>query len=203
MPADITGPASSGTISRRGGWQAAALVSLLLVVVLIVAGCSKSTASTSTSGVQTGNGASVAATASGTQCPTSNTTAFAKTQFVLHAGLGFGAFHRYIYKPFKAGAFQSGARGRIVAFGKAGVAALFIKREVRLASDDVKANPTLCKLIATPLQDIADHISGAVSSLKGGDVSAITGVEQTLQSVEGKAASADTTIQENANAPLS
>jgi len=24
--------------------------------------------------------------------------------FVLHAGLAFGAFHRWIYKPFKAGA---------------------------------------------------------------------------------------------------
>jgi len=31
----------------------------------------------------------------------------AKTKFVLHAGLAFGAFHRYIYEPFRSGAFTS------------------------------------------------------------------------------------------------
>jgi len=30
-------------------------------------------------------------------------------KFVLHAGLALGAFHRYIYKPFKAGPFTSGS----------------------------------------------------------------------------------------------
>jgi hypothetical protein len=121
---------------------------------------------------------------------------------VLHTGLAFGAFHRYLYKPFRAGAFQKGAHGRIVAFAKAGASALFIKREIRLASEDVKANPSLCKLVAAPMQDIGDKISDAVSSLKSGDVSGITGIEQTVQSIEGKAASTGNTIQEDENAPL-
>ena len=30
---------------------------------------------------------------------------FAKTKFVLHAGLAFGAVHRYIYKPYRSGGF--------------------------------------------------------------------------------------------------
>jgi hypothetical protein len=42
-------------------------------------------------------------------CPTSNTKSFAKTKFVLHAGLAFGAFHRYLYKPYQAGTFNKGA----------------------------------------------------------------------------------------------
>jgi uncharacterized protein YceK len=184
---------------------------LPLLILGLVTGC-KSSSSTTGSGQGTSTSQSPlasgtasdsgsATTASG-DCPTSNTTNFAKTKFVLHTGLAFGAFHRYLYKPFRAGAFQSGAHGRLLAFGKAGAAALFIKREIRLASEDVKANPSLCKLVAAPMQDIADKISGAVSSLKSGDVSAITGIEQTVQSVEGKSASAGTTIQEDENAPL-
>jgi hypothetical protein len=184
---------------------------LPLLVLGLVTGCksSSSTAgggqatSTSQSPLSSGTASdSGSATTASAECPTSNTTNFAKTKFVLHTGLAFGAFHRYLYKPFRAGAFQKGANGRILAFAKAGASALFIKREIRLASEDVKANPSLCKLVAAPMQDISDKISGAVSSLKGGDVSAITGIEQTVQSVESKAASNGTTIQEDENAPL-
>lgn len=181
-----------------------------LLVLGLVTGCKSSTsasgggqgASASQSSTDTGSTPTGSSSGSSTDCPTSNTTNFAKTKFVLHAGLAFGAFHRYIYKPFKAGSFQSGAHGRILALGKAGVSALFIKREVRLAAEDVKANPTLCKAIAAPLQDIGDHISDAVSSLKSGDVTAITGLEKTVQSIKGKAASSGNTIQEDPNAPL-
>lgn len=189
-----------------------------LVLLGLLAGCKSGTSAsgggqasaTSTSQASSASGAASAAssdsgsaTNAAATCPTSNTTGFAKTKFVLHTGLAFGAFHRYLYKPFKAGTFQSGAHGRITAFIKAGASALFIKREVRLASEDVKANPTLCKLIAAPLQDLGDKISGAVSSLKGGDASGINGIEQTVQGVESKASSAGFPIQEDANAPLS
>ena len=96
--------------------------------------------------------------------PTSNSTSFAKTKFLLHAGLAFGAFHRYLYKPLQAGTYKSGADGRIKAFLKAGLAALYIKREVRLAYSDVTANPTLCKAIAAPLRSVGDKISAAVTN---------------------------------------
>lgn len=129
-------------------------------------------------------------------------TTFAKTKFVLHSGLAFGAFHRYIYKPLRAGQFKSGTHGRIAGFVKAGLAALFVKREVRLAYDDVKANPTLCKLIAEPLQTLGDKISQAVTALKGGDASAVNGLEQSVQDLKTKASSNGTTIQEDPNAPL-
>ncbi len=90
----------------------------------------------------------------------------------------------------------------MAAFAKAGLAALFIKREVRLAYEDAKANPTLCKVIAAPLQAVGDKISGAVTALKGGDTSGIGGVEQSVQDVKNKAASTGTAIADNPNAPL-
>ena len=182
----------------------AAMMSLFLVG-LVATGCKSSTpASPSSAGTSS---ASVAAGPSGsapaaTDCPTSNTKTFAKTKFVLHTGLAFGAFHRYLYKPYQAGKFKSGAHGRISAFVKGGLAALYIKREVRLASTDVAANPTLCKAIGGPLRSIGDGIQSAVSKLKGGDASALTAIQATVSAVEGNAAKNGSTVTENANAPL-
>lgn len=178
-----------------------------LLFVALVAGCTSKSKSTgggiTASSPPLGTSTSQSATSS-TACPTSNTTSFAKTKFVLHAGLAFGAFHRYIYKPLKAGTFTSGSKlSKVKVFAKAGLAALFIKREVRLTYEDAKANPTLCKVIATPLQAIGNTISDAVARLKGGDTSGITAVESSVQAVESKASSTGAAIQEDANAPLS
>jgi hypothetical protein len=135
-------------------------------------------------------------------CPTSNTVSFAKTKFVLHSGLAFGAFHRYLWKPYKGGTFQKGAKGRIGAFIKGGLAALFIKREIRLASQDVKANPTLCKAIAAPLASIGDSVQGAFDKLKGGDASGLTNVNSSISSVEGNSSKDGVAITENDNPDL-
>ena len=186
--------------------KAVAAVMSLLMVALLVGGC-KSSATSSSSAAQT-SASSLAAGASATtgsstaDCPSSNTTNFAKTKFVLHAGLAFGAFHRYLYKPFQAGTYKSGAHGRILAFVKAGLAALYIKREVRLAYGDVTANPTLCKVIAAPLRSVGDDISAAVTKLKGGDPSGITAIQSTVTSVESSSSANGDAVQEDANAPL-
>ena len=147
-------------------------------------------------------GGSASATGSAPSCPTSNTTNFAKSKFVLHSGLAFGAFHRYLYKPFQAGTFKSGAHGRTLALVKAGAAALFIKREVRLAYEDVQANPTLCKSIGQPLQQIGDKVQDAVDGLKQGNFSPISILEGAISGVESKSSSAGTPIQENDNPSL-
>lgn len=190
-----------------------ALVAVLLVGFLATgcksssstgaAGSASSVAASATSGVGSAAAGGSSASSSASNCPTSNTTSFAKTKFVLHAGLAFGAFHRYLYKPYKAATFSKGANGRLVAFAKAAAAALFIKREVRLASEDAQANPTLCKAIVTPLQSIGDKIGGAVSSLKSGDASGITSVESAVQTVEGSAKNDGAPITEDENAPIS
>jgi hypothetical protein len=199
-------------------------VSIMLVLALFAGGCGKSATSSAAGGTTTtapastdtnsgaaastaGGAASSASASTGdgstTDCPTSNTTSFAKTKFVAHAGLAFGVFHRYLYKPYRAGTFTSGGtRSKVLAFAKAGAAALFIKREVRLASEDVKANPTLCKVVAAPLASLGDSISGAVDKLKGGDVSGLTAANSAIAAVESGAQGSGTTITEDPNAKI-
>ena len=184
------------------------LIALILPLALI-AGCGPSSNSAAgQASSSAGANGQVPADPSGTSadsqpidtsCPATNTTSFAKTKFVLHSGLAFGAFHRYLYKPYKAGTFQKGAKGRITGFIKGGLAALFIKREIRLATVDVKANPTLCKAIAAPLGKIGDGIKSAFDKLKGGDTSGIDGVNSQISSVEGSSQQDGVPIKEDDN----
>lgn len=144
-----------------------------------------------------------AAQAEDTSCPASNTTAFAKTKFVAHTGLAFGTFHRWIYKPAKAGTFKKGAKGRITAFVKGGLAALFIKREVRLALADAKANPTLCKTISAPLGKLGDTVQSAFDKLETGDSSGVDGLNTLISQTEDTSKSQGVQITENENGDLS
>ena len=112
------------------------------------------------------------------------------------------AFHRYLYKPFKAGTFKKGASGRFCSFIKGGLAALFVKREIRIASEDVKANPTLCKLLAKPLAKFGDLMGGLVNNLEGGDITSIGAAEETLNTITSLAGGKGVIIQEDANASL-
>jgi hypothetical protein len=104
--------------------------------------------------------------------------------------------------PTRPGTFKKGASGRITAFVKGGLAALFIKREIRLASQDVKANPTLCKAIAAPLGKIGDTVQAAFDKLKSGDASGVTNVNSLVSSVEGTSKTDGVPITENDNPDL-
>ncbi|MFW0788340.1 hypothetical protein [Gordonia sp. CPCC 205333] len=172
---------------------------LAMTLVLLVGGCKSDDAASSSTGAT--NSASADSASGDFTCPEKNTIKFAKTKFVTHAGLGFGAFHRWIYKPARNSGFKKGADGRIKAFVKAGAAALFVKREVRLASEDAKANPTLCKAVVSPLKSISDKISGAVTKAKSGDASAINSLESDVKNVMSSSQKQGDTItpDENAN----
>jgi hypothetical protein len=177
---------------------------LLVLLPLLLVGCGPK------GGTQTGaqaDPADPAGTSADAQpvdgsCPSSNTIAFAKTKFVLHSGLAFGVFHRYLYKPYKAGTFAKGADGRITAIVKGGLAALFVKREIRLASEDVKANPTLCKAIAAPLAKIGNGVKDAFDKLKGGDPSGIEDANSAITNIESTSGKDGVAITENENADL-
>jgi hypothetical protein len=121
---------------------------------------------------------------------------------LLHAGLAFGAFHRYLYKPFRAGTFHSGAHGRLVAFVKAGLATVFIEHEIRLTAGDVQANPTLCKLIASPLRSLTADVSGTVSQLRAGNTTAVEGAQSSLGSITSLAKSKGASIVDNASTSI-
>ncbi len=175
------------------------LVVSLTLMGFLAGGCKSS--STSAAGSGTSASASAGTSAAATSCPT-EASGFAKTKFVSHVALGFGAFHRYIYKPYQAGTFRSGAHGRLAAFVKAGLAALFIKREIRLAGVAAQNSPALCKLILSPLRTVSETIQNAVSKLKGGDASGIAAVQNGISQVKSNASSQGVNITENANAPL-
>ncbi len=180
-----------------------AVVGIILMATLVGAcGKSSTTAASSAGGAAAGVSAASNTGAEPGTCPTSNTIKFAKTKFVAHAGLAFGAFSRYLYKPFKAGTFAKGAKGRIKGFIKAGLAALFIKREVRLAAKDVQANPTLCKAIAAPIRKFYGTITSLVSKVKGGDTKSIQDAQSSLTSVASSAKNQGTGIAPNENASI-
>ncbi len=94
---------------------------------------------------------------------------FAKTKFLLHAGLAFGAFHRYIYKPLRHGALHSGAPGRIRVLLKGAAAAAFAVHELRLAHDDALSS-NLLRPLANRIDSLGARLSGLVSGLRSGSV---------------------------------
>jgi hypothetical protein len=150
-------------------------LALVLVVLCLtgaaLSGCGSSSASTSGSG-------------GGAQ----STVHFAKTKFLLHAGLAFGAFHRYIYKPFRAGVFSHPFLHKLSLI-KAGLAALFIRHELRIAATDVRASPALRRLFS-PLTAVANKIGSLRHDITSGSVGsgALNGVQSQLSSVGSTAA---------------
>jgi hypothetical protein len=103
---------------------------------------------------------------------------FANTKFVLHMGLAFGAFHRYIYKPLKAGQLRSGAPHRLRILAKGALAAAFIVHELRIAREDALSSNQLRPLLGK-LDNMEARIRGLIPGLKNGsaDAQAISGTE--------------------------
>jgi hypothetical protein len=170
------------------------LLSVLLVLgVLALAGCGSSSNSTSSSGSSTSD--ATASTAAST-----NPTHLATAKFVLHAGLAFGAFHRYIYEPLKAGEFKSLLRHKLAVI-KASAAAVFVVHELKLAGAAAQASPLLMKLVPQ-LAVLTSGFQGALKRLKSNTFkpaeieTALPGIE----SIKGAAASAGATIIETAPA---
>jgi hypothetical protein len=142
-------------------------LTLLLVLVCTVAaaaaaGCGSNSSSTST-------GASAATSAAATASGGSSSTSFAKTKFVIHAGLALGAFHRWIYKPVKAGALKHPLSHKLTLV-KAGLAAAFVYHELKLAANDTKSSKVLSTLFA-PLTLAAEKLNSLKSSIVGGSAS--------------------------------
>jgi hypothetical protein len=131
------------------GIRSLALVLVLIALAVGTAGCgSKTVAVTSANGSVTTR--------------TVPDVHFAKTKFVLHMGLAFGAFHRYVYKPYKAGALGSGAQGRVKALLKAASGAVFAVHELKTARDDALSDSRL-----RPLAEKVERLLFKLTSLGG------------------------------------
>jgi hypothetical protein len=164
------------------------VVVLLVMVALAAAGCGSSSSSSAAGGSSSGS-TSTSSTPNVGRLPT--------VKFVLHAGLAFGAFHRYIYKPFKAGAFSGGLFKHKLTVVKAGLAGLFVYHELKLAVMDAQASPKLAKLVA-PVTALADKIKSIGSSVKSGkpDASSLSSANGDITSVSGLASAAGLPVRD-------
>ena len=198
-----TSPSGAVRPSRR---LLAVLVTAILLTSLLVAYEGESSAaplshsSAITATVSAASNAGSNGVEPGT-CPTHSTKSFAKTKFLLHSGLAFGSFHRWIYKPYRSGGFSSSNHKRVLAFVKAAAAGAFVVHEVRQAAQAAQADPTLCKAIAAPLRSFYNHVQSIAGRIKHGDTSGITEAQQSLSSASSISSSHGLPIKENQNAP--
>ncbi len=106
--------------------------------------------------------------------PTPSTSAgrqkFAKTRFVANAGLAAGATDQWIVKPWRAGTFKKGAKGRKAALVKAGLAGTFAYNRLKAAVRNAQGDPKLSKALA-PLASGIDALKSLPAKLRKGDES--------------------------------
>jgi hypothetical protein len=162
------------------------LVVICCIAVLAPAGCGSSSSTSKTS--------SAAPAASATS---SSSTSLPTAKFVLHAGLAFGAFHHFIYSPIKSGVLKDPLAHKLTLV-KAGLAALFVAHELRLAVDDAKQS-TVLKPVVAPLTAAASKLDGLKSSITGGSVSPsdVDGINAQLSQAGQTAKSAGASIKES------
>lgn len=161
---------------------------MVTMALIVVAGCgSSSSSSTSASTSSAGVSSSTS---------TTSTTKLAKTKFVLHAGLAFGAFHRWIYEPAKAGELSHPLSHKATAV-KAALAAAFVYHELGLALKDAQADPALSKLVS-PITALQNKLHGLAGSVKSSGTSAADaqGLDSTISSIKDQASSAGQPITE-------
>ncbi len=121
---------------------------------------------------------------------------FAKTKFLLHAGLAYGAFHRYIQKPLKAGAFKSGAPKQKRTIAKAAVAAAFVYHELKQARRAAESDKTLRTKLLQPFDNVLSQLSAAASSLKSGKLPDLAGLVAGMGGLSSAAGAAGAVIED-------
>ncbi|MGI5442988.1 hypothetical protein ACQEV4_38290 [Streptomyces shenzhenensis] len=106
--------------------------------------------------------------------PSPTTTAerqkFAKTRFVLNAGLAAGAAYQWIVKPARHGKFKKGAHGRKTTLVKAALAGAFAYNRLKAAVRNAKGDPGLARALAPLTVGIA-ALKDLAAKLHRGDAS--------------------------------
>jgi hypothetical protein len=175
---------------RRGRWRLL-LPALVLALAIALAACGSSSSSSSSS-------VSAAVSSSAT-----SSIKLAKTKFALHAGLAFGAFHRWIYKPVKAGTLTHPLSHKVTLV-KAGLAAAFVYHELGLALKNAQADPTLSKVVA-PVTALQAKLRGMPNTLKSGTTNPadVTDSNDLISSISQQSSSAGQPISEQVPTSLS
>jgi hypothetical protein len=143
-----------------------ALVIGLIILLGRATACRSSSSSAQTAAPASQTASSTASPAAAS-CTSAGTRKIPKTRLLADLALTYGAFHRYLYKPYQAGAFHKGAHGRTVAIIKAGLAAAAIIKLLSNAQENAAADPTLCKYVPS-MDGIKASLSSLTGKIKGG-----------------------------------
>jgi hypothetical protein len=138
----------------------------LVVLVLALTACGSTSTTTTT-------------TAAG-KVVVSCHTRFAKTKFALHTGIAAAGFYRYIYNPYRAGAFKSGAPGRKKALAKAAATALVVVHELRIAAQDARCDGAALRRLGDPLTAVLRPLDSLHGLTSGGGLGAIATAQAAL-----------------------
>ena len=179
-----------------------ALVALAAVATFTLTGCGPKSAGTAAGSSAPTASSSVSSSPPATDtvpatCPTQNTRAFAKTRLVADLGLAAGTFHRYIYKPYKAGAFDKGAHGRILALVKAGATAAADVKLLSNATENIKANPTLCRVLYQPVVALEGKLSSLKSDVVSGNLGSVDSAESLVSGLVSSATTNGLAVKES------
>ncbi len=126
---------------------------------------------------------------------------FAKTKFALDAGLAFGAFHRYIYKPYKAGKLGGGLFHNKKAKLKAALAAGFAYNRVKAALRAARGSKILSKALA-PLLALQTKLGSLRGGLKRGNTSGVETANADASQAGSASTAAGQPIQDQATPSL-
>ena len=166
-----------------------ALVVGLTILLGGTAACGSSNKSTNAATSASQASGAVTGSPSTGSCAQAGTRKIPKTRLLADLGLTYGAFHRYLYKPFKAGSFHQGANGRTKAIIKAGLASLAIVKLLSNAGKNAAADPTLCKYVPS-IDGIKASLAGLTAKIKSGtatsgDVDGTSGLFDQLKNSTG------------------
>jgi hypothetical protein len=109
-------------------------------------------------------------------------TTHAVVGFAAHAGLAFGAFKLFVYDPYKAGKLHL---SHPFTLAKAAAGALFAYHEVKEARAELNGHPKLARLVG-PFTLLVTAFSLLRSHIEHGDTSAVSGVQNSINSVNQK-----------------
>ncbi len=121
-------------------------------------------------------------------------TAVATTEFLLHAGIAYYAFDHYIWQPYKAGDLTHGFTHKIK-IAEAGVAALVVYHELKLAITNVRSS-RLLSFLAVPLTAAVAKLGSLKSQISAGNLNSLNGVQSSLGAIKQQSASKGVVIKE-------
>lgn len=124
------------------------------------------------------------------------TIRFAKTKFLLHAGIASGAFYRYIYKPYRSGAFKKNAPGRSKALTKAAASGLVVVHELKVAARDARCDGPALRKLAGPISAALDAVTSLKALAGGGGLGAIGTAGAAFEQLRMKSAAAGAVIKQ-------